>query len=48
MIEVINQVFEKEFTSEEIEKRRIILEDEFSNHRNAMKILQIIRNSSVS
>jgi hypothetical protein len=43
MIEVINQVFEKEFTSEEIEKRRIILEDEFSNHRNAMKILQIIR-----
>lgn len=48
MIDIINQLFEQEFTSEEIEKRRIILEDEFSNHRNALKILHIIRNANVS
>lgn len=48
MIDIINRLFGQDFTAEEIEKRRIILEDEFSNHRNALKILQIIRNSSVS
>lgn len=46
MIKAINELFEQEFTSEEIEKRRIILEDDFSNHRNAMKIIQIIRKTS--
>lgn len=48
MIGAINELFDQEFTSEEIEKRRTILEDDFSNHRNAMKIIQIIRKSSVS
>lgn len=48
MIEAINELFDQEFTSEEIEKRRVILEDDFSNHRNAMKIIQIIRKSIVS
>lgn len=48
MIKAINELFDQEFTSEEIEKRRIILEDDFSNHRNAMKIIQIIRKSSAS
>ena len=48
MIDAINQLFQIEFTSEEIEKRRTILEDNFSNHRNAMKILQIIQNSNAS
>lgn len=48
MIDIINRLFGQDFTAEEIEKRRIILEDEFSNHRNALKILQIIRNSSFS
>jgi hypothetical protein len=48
MINCINQLWDKEFTSEEIEKRRIILEDDFSNKRNALKIIQIIRNSNVS
>jgi hypothetical protein len=46
MIKAINELFDQEFTSEEIEKRRIILEDDFSNHRNALKIIQIIRKSS--
>ena len=48
MIKAINELFDQEFTSEEIEKRRIILEDDFSNKRNALKIIQIIRKSSVS
>lgn len=48
MIKAINELFDQEFTSEEIEKRRIILEDDFSNHRNTMKIIQIIRKSSAS
>ncbi len=42
MINAIHQLFQQKFTSEEIEKRRIILEDEFSNKRNALKILQIM------
>ena len=43
MIQAIRQLFEKEFTPEEIEKRRTILEDNFSNYRNATKILQILK-----
>ncbi len=42
MIEAIYKLFQQEFMTEEIEKRRIILEDEFSNHRNALKILQVV------
>jgi hypothetical protein len=48
IIKTIQDLFQQEFTSEEIEKRRIILEDDFSNHRNALKILQIIKETSVS
>ncbi len=43
MIHLINQLFDKEFTSDEIEKRRLILEDAFSNHRNAMKIKRLLQ-----
>jgi len=42
MIDCISELFEQEFTSEEIEKRRLILEDDFSNHRNALKIKELI------
>lgn len=45
MIECINELFELDFTSEEIEKRRIILEDDFSNHHNALKIKKLLENS---
>lgn len=47
MIKAINELFDQEFTSDEIQKRRVILEDDFSNHRNALKILQIIKKTSV-
>lgn len=43
MISLINELFVQEFTSEEIEKRKIILEDTFSNRNNAMKIIQLIQ-----
>lgn len=39
MIGLINKLFAQDFTSEEIERRKIILEDAFSNHRNALKII---------
>ncbi len=42
MIERVNELFQHDFTSEEIEKRKIILEDDFSNHRNALKIKKLI------
>ena len=41
MIQLISELFDKEFTSEEIEKRKLILEEAFSNHRNALKIIHI-------
>jgi glycosyltransferase involved in cell wall biosynthesis len=41
MIRLINELFVQEFTTEEIEKRKLILEEAFSNHRNALKIIQI-------
>lgn len=43
MIGLINDLFAQDFTNEEIEKRRIILEDAFSNRMNAMKIIRLIR-----
>ncbi|MDP2336597.1 MAG: glycosyltransferase [Bacteroidota bacterium] len=46
MIGLINKLFAQDFTSEEIERRKIILEDAFSNHRNALKIIQLKVNSS--
>jgi hypothetical protein len=44
MIDWVNELFQRDFTSEEIEKRRIILEDDFSNSRNALKIKYLIEN----
>ena len=41
MIDKVNELFAQDFTSEEIEKRKLILEDAFSNHRNALKIIHI-------
>lgn len=43
MIDCVNKLFPEDFTSEEIEKRKIILEDAFSNHANALKIIRMIR-----
>jgi hypothetical protein len=45
MIRLINELFVQEFTSEEIEKRKLILEEAFSNHRNALKIMHIASES---
>lgn len=42
MIDRINELFQKDFTSEEIEKRKIILEDDFSNRHNALKIIRLL------
>jgi hypothetical protein len=44
MIDCVNELFELDFTSEEIEKRKLILEDAFSNHRNALNIIRLINN----
>ncbi len=41
MIAKVNELFDQDFTSEEIEKRKLILEDAFSNRLNALKIIQI-------
>ena len=42
MIDVIEELFHQDFTSEEIAHRKLILEDDFSNRRNALKIIQLI------
>lgn len=42
MIRLINELFDQDFTSEEIERRKIIMEDAFSNHRNALKIIRLL------
>ena len=44
MIDCVNELFELDFTSEEIEKRKLILEDAFSNHRNALNIIRLLKN----
>jgi len=46
MIRLINKLFDHDFTSEEIEKRKVILEDAFSNHRNALNIIRFIENKA--
>ena len=46
MMDRINELFHQDFTSEEIEKRKLILKDAFSNRGNALKIIQIIDKSS--
>lgn len=45
MIDQIEKLFHQDFTTEEIERRKLILEDTFSNRRNALKIIQIIDGS---
>ena len=45
MIRLIDELFDLDFTSEEIEKRKLILEDSFSNQHNAMKIIQLLNES---
>ncbi|MBL7969269.1 MAG: glycosyltransferase family 4 protein [Prolixibacteraceae bacterium] len=42
MIRLIDELFIHDFPAEEIEKRRLILEDTFSNHQNALKIIRLI------
>jgi len=42
MIDRINELFHEDFTSEEIEKRKGVLENAFSNQRNAMKIMDLL------
>ena len=43
MIDCVNELFQLKFTSEEIEKRKLILEDTFSNHRNALNIIKLLK-----
>ena len=42
MIRLITDIFDLDFTNEEIEKRKLILEDTFSNRNNALKIKRLI------
>ncbi len=42
MIRLCNELFTQEFSIEEIEKRKLILEDSFSNQRNVMKIVRLL------
>ncbi|HEY3371841.1 MAG TPA: hypothetical protein VGK10_13385 [Prolixibacteraceae bacterium] len=46
MIDRIEELFNQDFTTEEIEERKLILEDAFSNHRNAMRIIDLIENTN--
>jgi len=43
MIRLTNELFDQDFTSEEIEKRKIILDDAFSNRNNALKIIRLLQ-----
>jgi hypothetical protein len=43
MISQIDSLFLQDFNLEEIGKRKLILEDAFSNHRNALKIMQLMQ-----
>lgn len=47
MIRLIDELFDLDFTSEEIEKRKLILEDSFSNHHNAMKIIRLLDKNEI-
>lgn len=42
MVDTVNQLFDQEFTEGEIEKRREILARDFSNHLNALKIVELL------
>ena len=45
MIALIHKLFDQDFTSVEIEKRKLILEDAFSNQRNALKIMRLFESN---
>lgn len=42
MVAKINELFEHDFLPEDIEKRKLILEDTFSNRLNALKIIRLL------
>jgi hypothetical protein len=42
MINEVNELFYRDFNTDEIEKRKLILEDAFSNQKNALKIIRLI------
>ena len=42
MISQLKRLFKEEFKSEQIEKRKILLADKFSNRKNAEKIMELI------
>jgi hypothetical protein len=42
MIRLTDELFKLDFPTEEIEKRKLILEDTFSNRQNALKIIRLI------
>lgn len=42
MIDAVNQLFGKEFTGREIEMRKEILAKDYSNHLNALKIVELL------
>ena len=44
MIDCVKELFELKFTSVEIEKRKLILEDTFSNRHNALNIIRLLKN----
>lgn len=48
MIDRVNELFHLDFTSSEIEKRKLILEDSFSNRRNALKIIRLLNEPTYS
>lgn len=45
MTAMINDLFHQDFSGEEIEKRKLILEDAFSNNQNALYIKRLLLNS---
>jgi len=47
IIRLIKELFDQEFTFEEIEKRKEMLENTFSNRQNALKIRQLISANTI-
>ena len=43
MIDGIKELFEKDFTTDEIEKRQHVLENFYSNHKNALNIIHLLK-----
>lgn len=42
MIEAVNRLLQMDFTDEEIERRKVVLENGFSNNENARKIIELL------